>query len=169
MDISVVSGIGTGKTTLSAFDGALKNAGVYNYNLIVLSSIIPPTSKVSRVRKYDPPEGEYGYRLYVIKAEIRSDAVGKFIAAGLGWYQYGEDKRGLFVEQEIIGETKVAVKSEIDQRIKNSLQDLCKFRGVPFRENRVHSKIATTQITNQPTCVLVLAVYQSEAWDKPIL
>lgn len=165
MEIKVVCGIGHGKTTLSAFDSALKEAGVYNYNLIILSSIIPPNSSISKVRKYETPEEEYGHKLYLIKAEIRSDEAGKFIAAGLGWYQL-EDGRGVFVEHEIKGETRVAVKSEINLRIKNSLKDLVKFRGGKFGESKVRSAISLTQIKDSPTCVLVLAVYQSEGWGK---
>lgn len=168
MQIKVVKGVGEGKTILSAFDAALKDAGVYNYNLLILSSIVPPNSKIELADKYETPDSEYGYRLYVIKAEMRSDHVGKYIAAGLGWYQYGSDNRGLFVEQEILGETEVAVKSEIENRIKNSLQDLCEFRGVEFDEAKMGTEVAITKITNSPTCALVLAVYESEGWKSPL-
>lgn len=164
LKIKVVRGIGIGKTTLSAFDGALKVAGVYNYNLIPLSSIIPPGSKVVRAKKYDTPQEEYGHKLYVIKAEMRSQETGKYIAAGLGWYQI-EDGRGVFVEHEIIGETKIAVQSEIKLRIYNSLRDLCEYRGVEFKEKKAKSSIAVTQIKYHPTSVLVLAVYQSQGWN----
>lgn len=164
MDIKVVCGEGTGRITLSAFDKVLKDAGVYNYNLITLSSIIPSGSKVSKIRQYKTPVGEYGHKLYVIKAEIRSEEAGKFIAAGLGWYQT-EDGKGVFVEHEIKGETKVAVESEIGSRIENSLKDLCKFRRIKFNPKSVRSAISITQIKDHPTSVLVLAVYQSEGWE----
>ncbi len=164
MDIKVVCGMGSGKTTLSAFDSALKSAGVYNYNLIALSSIIPPGSKVNRVKRHKTPLSEFGHRLYVIKAEIRSEEAGKFIAAGLGWYQL-EDGRGLFVEHDIKGETRIAVESEISGRIENSLKDLCKFRHIKFDSKNVRSATSITQIKDHPTCVLVLAVYQSEGWE----
>ena len=165
MDIHIVTGVGTGRTTLSAFDSALKVAGVLNYNLIPLSSIIPPNSKVYKIRRYKTPKEEYGHKLYVVKAEIRSHEVGKFLAAGIGWYQFGEDGRGVFVEHEIIGETKVAVESEIALRIKNSLKDLCENRNVKFSEGKVKSTISLTQISNHPTSVLALAVFQSEGWE----
>lgn len=165
MDIYVVCGVGTGRTTLSAFDGALKDAGVLNYNLITLSSIIPPGSKVAKIRRYRTPKVEYGHKLYVVKAEIRSHEVGKFLAAGIGWYQFGEDRRGVFVEHEIIGETKVAVESEITLRIKNSLKDLCENRNIKFSEGKVKSAIAITQIANHATSVLALAVFQAEGWE----
>ncbi len=164
MDIKVVCGMGSGKTTLSAFDAALKDAGVYNYNLITLSSIIPPNSKVSKARRYKTPSEEYGHKLYVVKAEIRSHEVGKFLAAGIGWYQFGTDGRGVFVEHEIIGETKVAVESEINLRIQNSLKDLCMNRNIKFEEKKVKSAVSIEQIKNHPTCVLALAVFQSEDW-----
>ncbi|MEK7617182.1 MAG: pyruvoyl-dependent arginine decarboxylase [Patescibacteria group bacterium] len=164
MNIYVVCGVGSGMTILSAFDSALKDAGCYNYNLIALSSIVPPGSKVSKVRRYKTPPEEYGHKLYVVKAEYRSEEVGKFIAAGIGWYQL-EDGRGIFVEHEIKGETKIAVESEINLRIKNSLRDLATFRRIKFKESKIKSKIVLTQIKNHPTCVLVLAVYQSEGWE----
>ena len=165
MDIKIVCGVGSGRTVLSAFDNALKDAGVYNYNLITLSSIIPPKSKVNKIRRYKTPYSEYGHKLYVVKAELRSEEVGKFIAAGIGWYQL-EDGRGIFVEHEIKGETRIAVESEIDLRIKNSLRDLAKFRNIKFDESKAHSAISITQIKDNPTCVLALAVYQSEGWKK---
>jgi len=164
MEIKVVSGVGLGKTILSAFDNALKDAGVYNYNLITLSSIIPPDSKVSKIRRYKTPYSEYGHKLYVVKAEYRSDEIGKFIAAGIGWYQL-EDGRGIFVEHEIKGETQIAVESEINLRIKNSLKDLAHFRRIKFDESKMKFAISLTQIKDHPTCVLVLAIYQSESWE----
>lgn len=164
MEIKVVSGIGTGKTILSAFDGALKDAGVYNYNLITLSSIIPLGSTVSKIKRYESPVEEYGYKLYVVKAEYRSEEVGKYIAASIGWYQL-EDERGIFVEHEIKGETRIAVDSEIRLRIKNSLKDLAKFRNIKFDESKAKSVTTITQIKDSPTCVLVLAVFQSEGWE----
>lgn len=163
MDIQIVTGIGTGRTLLSAFDCALNKAGVCNYNLITLSSIIPPRSKVIKINKYQSPPADFGRRLYVIKAETRSQETGKFITAGMGWYQLN-DGRGFFVEHELKGETREAVKSEIEARIVNSLGDLCRFRRIPFKKAGIKSAIATTQVKDAPTCVLVLAVYQSEKW-----
>lgn len=168
MEIKVVCGVGSGRTILSAFDAALKDAGVYNYNLITLSSIIPPNSVVSKIKRYETPQEEYGHKLYVIKAEIRSEEAGKFIAAGLGWYQL-TDGKGVFVEHEIKGETRIAVKSEINLRIKNSLKDLAKFRRIRFDGSKIRSATSITQIKDSPTCVLALAVYQSESWEKESL
>lgn len=148
---------------MSAFDAALKAAGVYNYNLIILSSIIPPNSKVEKVDRYVSPEAEYGHKLYVVMAEERSNETGKFIAAGIGWYQF-EDGRGIFVEHRLIGDTEVAVESELNFRIENSLMDLCKFRGIKFEGKKMAYETSITQVKNHPACTLTLAVYQSEGW-----
>lgn len=166
MEIRVVSGIGTGETPLSAFDAALKEAGAYNYNLITLSSIIPPRSTVVELAHLESPTEEYGHRLYVVKSEIRSYEVGKYIAAGLGWYQSRDgDGRGVFVEHEVLGDTEVAVNSEIAWRIKSSIEDLCKFREVEYMEREAKMTVAMTKITKHPTSALVLAVYKSEGWE----
>ena len=44
MQIHLASGVGSGPTELAAFDAALAAAGVANYNLLYLSSVIPPAS-----------------------------------------------------------------------------------------------------------------------------
>lgn len=58
------AGIGTGDTRLTAFDKALLNAGVGNYNLVQVSSIVPVEAKIQQ--KIDLQEGSllpiaYGY------------------------------------------------------------------------------------------------------------
>lgn len=164
MNIYVVAGQGEGHTTVAAFDAALKQAGVYNYNLVQLSSIIPPGSKIKKIARYKAPKDEYGHKLYIIKAEIRTQEVGKFVAAGIGWYQFA-DGRGVFVEHEEIAETKIAVESEIRNKIKNTLKDICTFRDIKFRESKMRSVVSLRQVTSGPTCVLVVAVLKSEGWE----
>lgn len=165
MNIYVVPAIGKGRTLLSAFDNALQKAGVYNYNLITLSSIIPPGSRIITTKRYVSPIEEFGYKLYVIKAEMRSDKRGEYISAGMGWYQL-DDGRGFFVEHELKAKTKKESEEEIKERIVKSLQDLCEFRQVPFQKAHLHSSIAMAQVKDTPTCALVLAVYQSQRWQS---
>lgn len=163
MVIKVVKGAGEASTPLSAFDAALKEAGVYNYNLITLSSVIPPGSKVEKADKFETPESEWGHRLYCVMAEERSNEAGKYIAAGIGWYQ-DKDGRGLFVEHHLIGDTRLAIESEIFFRIKSSLMDLCKFRDIKFDSKNMKSEISIDKVKSSPASVLVMAVYQSEGW-----
>lgn len=44
----LVKGIGTGEYAISSFDSALLSAGVGNYNLVRISSILPPSCQRSR-------------------------------------------------------------------------------------------------------------------------
>lgn len=51
---TLVAGIGNGNTELNAFDSALYNAGVGNYNLIKVSSILPPASREEKLVNVAP-------------------------------------------------------------------------------------------------------------------
>lgn len=163
MDIIVTSGKGHGKTPLSAFDAALMDAGISNYNLVVLSSVIPPKS-VIKFRKFKAKNDEWGNRLYLVKAEIRSRQSGMHIGSALGWYQM-KDGRGVFVEHETVGETKEAVESNLKKEVHNSLHDLCKTRHILVTEKDLNIKMCIAKVTDQPTSALVVAVYKSEGWS----
>ncbi len=163
MTIFITTGQGYGRTLLSAFDAALKDAGVYNYNLVMLSSIIPPAS-VIKTRVFEANPQEYGNRLYVVKAEMRSRESGKYIGAALGWFQL-EDGRGVFVEHEEIGETKDAVESNLTQDVKRSLSDLCRFRNFRATEADMNMKMSVMKVTDSPASIMVIAVYKSENWQ----
>jgi len=49
--IILTSGIRIGSTKLNAFDNALLNAGIGNFNLLSVSSIIPPKAKIIYLTK----------------------------------------------------------------------------------------------------------------------
>lgn len=163
MNIYLTSGIGNGKTLLSSFDSALFNAGISNYNLIVLSSIIPPGTVVIQ-KKYQTPNTEYGHRLYVVMSSNRSREVGLFVGSALGWVQT-EDGRGVFVEHSFTENSKEAVRVQLTEEVKKSLSDLCSQRGYPFVQKKMKIKFSITKVTDNPTCVLVAAVYKAESWE----
>jgi arginine decarboxylase len=163
MIIEVISATGEGKTQLSAFDSALNNAGVYNYNLIALSSIIPIGAIVAKKKKYVSNPEHFGHRLYVVKADIRSRQSEKVIAAGVGWYML-QNGGGVFVEHEIEGLTKHSVEEEIDYTIARSIEDLVSARGESFNPTQMNKSIAICEISRQARCALTLAVYKSEPW-----
>jgi hypothetical protein len=85
--------------------------------------------------RYTSNPDEHGLRLYVVKAEMRSDQNGTQLGAGIGWYQWG-DGCGVFVEHETIGSTRQDVATELDYRICHSPRDLCDARDVPFDMQR---------------------------------
>lgn len=76
---TMVAGMGRGKTQLTAFDNALQYAKVGDYNLIKVSSILPPKAKESKkivVEKESILPIAYG--------SIVSEEIGKEIVAAVG-------------------------------------------------------------------------------------
>src|SRR6266511_1543838 len=126
MRIQVSKGTGTGLTELAAFDQALVNAGIANFNLIYLSSVLPAGSKVEYKAKPTPPKGEWGDRLYLVRAEMRTSVRNDEAWAGIGWIQDTKDGKGLLVEHE--GHSESTVKRDIE----NSLKSLAKNRNMKF-------------------------------------
>lgn len=159
MVINVTSGIGTGPTKLSAFDAALNHAGVANYNLIKLSSVIPTGSKVILHNgPIDKLPGEWGDRLYVVMADMRVDTPNIEAWAGIGWVQDRETGKGLFVEHK--GYSKHTVEKDIRQ----SLEALMATRNVKFGEIRM--KVVGRACRHEPVCALAIAVYQVSNWQE---
>lgn len=161
MKIYVASGIGTGPTKLSAFDSALNHAGVANYNLIRLSSIVPPGANIIPHEKPLSDKalpGGWGDRLYVVMAEKRVDTPNAEAWAGIGWVQDKDSGKGLFVEHE--GGSERAVRNDIKQ----SLEALMATRNVNFGE--IQMRVVGRACTTHPVCALVVAVFQATDWDN---
>jgi arginine decarboxylase len=156
MQIRIASAVGRGPTPLAAFDGALRGAGVQDYNLITLSSVIPPGSTLVRTQFSTPP-GEYGHRLYVVMAHQEATRPGEEAWAGLGWTQEPESGRGLFVE--LHGSSRRTVETEIG----STLDAMKQARRYAYDKNE--SEIAGAVCEREPVCALVIAVYLSEGWD----
>src|SRR5687767_3637404 len=163
VEIQIVAGIGRARTLLSSFDAALKECGVLNYNLISLSSVVPPRSRLTKVDRFVPAldEDRHGDRLYVVKADARSDGPGRAAGAAIGWYSWG-DGRGVFVEHEVVGYSRAGVESELRCRVEESLADLCTFRDIPFSPGRIGLRLVSADVEGTPTTALVLAVYRAE-------
>lgn len=159
MNIQVISGAGTGSTSLGAFDAALNDARVANYNLIRLSSVIPPHSTITKMPNgANSLPGDWGDRLYVVLAEQRCEKKGEQAWAGIGWVQDNETGKGLFVEHEGFSEEKVR------GDISKSLSDLMKTRGVDFGE--ISTVVRGVTVEDSPVCSLVIAVYESSKWQS---
>ena len=155
MNITITSGIGEGPTAIAAFDAALRVAGVENYNLILLSSIIPPGSTITRTT-FVTPSDEYGHRLYVVMARCDAHISGHAAWAGVGWTQEPEDGRGLFVE--LHDDSESGVQAAIDATLTSMMTSRSRIYGP------IHCAVAGSVCRGTPVCALVIAVYQSQAW-----
>ena len=156
--IRITKGIGSGPTPLSAFDAALFEAGIGNYNLIHLSSVIPPNHEpvLEQVTDNDAVE-HYGKRLYLVYAVAQTTESGAPIYAGLGWTMTDtEPKRGLFVEH-----TGVSTE-DVQQQIEKTLTSMISYRKETY--GKIQTAIVGTTCKDTPTCAIVAAVYQHEPW-----
>lgn len=156
MQIKIASGVASGPTPLAAFDAALRDAGVENYNLIPLSSVIPRSAVLERGQFIAPP-GEYGDRLYVVMARHETCVAGEEAWAGLGWTQEEETGRGLFVE--LHGTSRRCVEGAIE----STLDSMKSARSYDYGKNE--REVAGIVCEGDPVCALVIAVYGSESWD----
>jgi arginine decarboxylase len=155
--IEVASAIGTGGTTLAAFDDALLRCGVGNFNLIRLSSVIPPETDVVPADGPCDVMGAWGDRLYVVMAEERVDRAGREAWAGIGWVQHEKSGRGLFVEHEGLSE------DQVRDDIERSLSALVEARPtVEFGPMR--SVVHGARCDGEPVCAMVVAVYEAQGW-----
>ncbi|HVT64058.1 MAG TPA: pyruvoyl-dependent arginine decarboxylase [Mycobacteriales bacterium] len=155
MRIAVSSAVGTGPTALAAFDHALYGAGVANFNLLALSSVVPPGAEIVEERP-DVSAGTWGDRLYVVMAEQRVVEHNVEAWAGIGWVQDPDGGRGLFVEHH--GNSERAVCEDITA----SLKALMITRGVDWEPIRM--SVVGDRCENDPICALVVATFKSESW-----
>ena len=121
MKIDIVWGKSEGKTLLSAFDKALNKAGIHNFNLIPLSSVIPQNSVVEEVGTYNA-SNEIGKIQHVVIASFSSKNSNAVISAGLGGVQ--TEQGGLFIKS--IGEFS---QEGCEEEIRVGLTDMLEARG----------------------------------------
>jgi arginine decarboxylase len=155
LNIHLSSGTGEGPTPLAAFDAALMNAGVANYNLLCLSSVIPPNARVVRAKHRTQPD-DYGRRLYVVMSQMRQSRLRHHAHAGIGWVQEGDDGRGLFVELQNDD------RDRLEHDLHTTLGAMRLLRDVDY--GPAQTAIASRLCTKQPVCALVVAVYACEPW-----
>lgn len=158
MIIEVVKGSGVGETELAAFDNALFSAGIANYNLIFLSSVIPPNTKIIDLEKRKIREEEYGHKLYVVFAKAYATDAGVEAWSGLGWVKHSDNNgKGLFVEHSGNSE------KEVIHKIKKTLESMAEYR--PEERGIISYKTCGIKCKERPVCSLVAAVFKSEGWN----
>lgn len=162
MQIRIASSTAIAPTSISAFDKALTNAGIANYNLIYLSSIIPPGATVKQCDKKVPSgelQGGWGDKLYVVIAESRVLTPNVEAWAGIGWVQDESTGEGLFVEHEGFSEQTIRC------GIKDSLESMTSYRK-HHKFGPINMEVCGITCERDPVTALVVAVYQSEGWSQ---
>ena len=152
--IRVVWGTGTGPTEMSAYDAALSNANVHNYNLVTVSSVIPADATVEAVGTA-PDLGPAGERLTVVQARATRAGPGR-VSAALGW-STSEDGPGLFYEAA--GETGA---DDVAERVRAGLSAGRDLREWTFADERVETVSADAESGIYASAVVVAAYGESE-------
>ncbi len=158
MNIEVVSSSGEGPTELAAFDKALVNAGVANFNLLYLSSVIPPDSNVFKKPSASKINAQWGDKLYVVMAQARTSQIHQEAWAGIGWVQDIKSGRGLLVEHE------GHYDEEVRENITKSLGALAINREMEF--GPINMSVSGIKCMSESVCALVVAVFETEGWKS---
>ena len=156
--IHVAGGVGVGPTEMSAYDAALADANLHNYNLVTVSSVIPADGQLEIVAEA-PDLGPAGNRLTVVQGKIVAgpDPAADEITTGIGWAT--GPGPGLFYEAS--GTDPEAVEAEI----RRGLAAGCELREWTITDRDV--RLATVEpVSGSYTAAVVLAAYGE---SEPIL
>lgn len=155
--IRVTAGSGTGRTTMAAFDAALRAAGVADHNLIRLSSIIPAGAGVEVCSPAEQLRGGFGDRLYCVYAVAYATECGDDAWSGIGWSRATDGSGcGLFVEHA--GHAEDQVRSMIAM----SLADMAGGRDRDFGQH--DELLSSAHCSGLPACSVVIATYRTAGW-----
>ncbi|WP_435100274.1 pyruvoyl-dependent arginine decarboxylase [Halarchaeum sp. P4] len=153
--INVVWGTGTGPTAMSAYDAALADANVHNYNLVAVSSVIPAEATVEAVG-IAPDLGPAGNRLNVVEAHANA-AGPRHISAGLGWTK-APDGPGLFYE--VADETDP---DDVEARVRAGLDAGRELRDWDFEGEQVATTDIEVESGEYASAVVVACYGESES------
>lgn len=155
--LPVVAATAVGATSLSAFHRALVSTGTGHFNLVRLSSVIPPGVEAVRAVAGEVVGG-WGDRLYCVYAEQRTSTVGEEAWAGVGWVQRRDSGGGFFVEHEGTSE------AEVEDLLRRSLEDMLSAEPHAFAEP--DWVVTGIRCEEAPVCALVIVPYVTDVWTS---
>ncbi len=121
---ALVVGAGEGRSELTAFDAALYDAGVGNYNLVKMSSIMPPGAKPSQLHDDLPPGSLLPVAYGAITSAVPGETISAAVAAGITGTTYG-----------VIMEHKGRAPREVIEReVTAMVREALTRRGLPIQE-----------------------------------
>ncbi|MBU7015152.1 MAG: pyruvoyl-dependent arginine decarboxylase [Theionarchaea archaeon] len=149
MNIQIVWGTGKGTTPLGSFDLALAEAGVNNFNLIPLTSVIPPGAVIEKTHEYINRCNRIpGDIVYVVMARKIIKGPSR-ISAGLAWMQSVEG--GILLEGW--GETM----EDVTANLASGLKEMAAARDWTWN-SQPDFKVIEGEC-DEYGCVVVIAVY----------
>ena len=156
--IRVSRGAGAGPTPLAAFDTALHAAGVAGFNIVRLSSVIPPHAVVREVTGNDQVKGAEGDVAYCVYAAAYASRPGEQAWAGMALAMHQEASgAGLFVERS--GASEAVVRRDLDATI----ETMSVTRGQMYRA--AGQAVSSAVCVDHPVCAVVVATYGTVGWS----
>ncbi len=157
LSIKVSRGAGSGPTRLAAFDAALMACGVADFNLVRLSSVIPPAADVVEVSRDEQHQGGHGDLLFCVYADAYSSTPGELAWSGIAWALRNDgSKSGLFVEHSGLSE------ALLYRDLHASLDSMSASRGGMY--DTAGEAAISALCVDHPVCALVIAAYRTAAW-----
>jgi arginine decarboxylase len=136
---------------------ALHAAGVAGYNLVQLSSVIPPHSVVREVAREDQVKGAAGDVAYCVYAAAYASTPGGQAWAGMAWAVHQDGSgAGLFVEHTAASES--VLRRDLDATI----QAMSRTRGNMYQP--AGQTVSSAVCVDHPVCAVVIATYGTAAW-----
>lgn len=127
--IFLTKGVGKHKEKLTSFEAALRDAGIAPFNIVRVSSILPPGAKIlpkTKGLQHLSP----GEIVYAVMAEISTNEPHRLIAASIGVAIPSQrDKYGYLSEYHSYGETELRSGDKAEDL---AAQMLATTLGVPF-------------------------------------
>ena len=112
----LTKGVGIAKEKLASFESALRSAGIEKFNLVSVSSILPPgCKKIPREKGLELLKA--GEIVYCVLARIETNEPNRLIGASIGCaVPAGEEQYGYLSEHHSFG--------EIEQKVSDYTEDL---------------------------------------------
>ncbi|MFX1486043.1 MAG: pyruvoyl-dependent arginine decarboxylase [Promethearchaeota archaeon] len=146
----VTSGKASSSTSITnAFDEALLNAGIGQYNLVEVSSIIPPDAKQVH-RLIEIPAGIVVFAIIARKDGKSEEAIG----AGIGWAWgiLSTGKRlGIVVKEETGSRDPDLIKAELEKKLK----EMASIRNMKLLE--IHTRAEQMEVPKDKFGSVVVA------------
>ncbi|GAA1431940.1 hypothetical protein GCM10009616_20180 [Microlunatus lacustris] len=148
---------GEGPTRLAAFDAALVAAGLQNFNLLPLSSVIPIGAAVDVVEPAEQLRGRHGDLLYCVYAASYATHPGAQAWAGMAWALRSDGSgAGLFVEHSS------STEADLHGHLDATLGAMMANRADSYVDGG--RLVASATCTAAPVAALVVASYQTAGW-----
>jgi arginine decarboxylase len=156
--IRITRSHGTGATRLAAFDAALVAAGLQDFNLVPLSSVVPLGATVEVVPAAEQLRGRHGDLLYCVYAAAYATTPGAQAWAGIAWALRTDGSgAGLFVEHS--GATEAGVNADLSATLGAMMAN----RPEDYVEGGRLVSSATCE--DAPVSALVVASFQTAGWS----